>query len=240
MKNDFLLNPNSMKIILFVLIFTSLQFYCKAQNIVGKVYSTSDCYSGKDFDYYFFEDNILLVICVDCKSKPHVLSGKWSVNEQGIQYQLSKEWKGNPVGKADEEGNYAIYTALSVNIDQKDSMELTMFSDDYESRNCIKVIKNELKSSNPHAALKTAFVGRFPQSSERLITTADLKGLNPKDLRLMRNEIYARYGLIFKSKDLATYFEKQVGYEMRLDNAEAFLSEIEQKNIAFIKKYEAK
>jgi hypothetical protein len=31
-----------------------------------------------------------------------------------------------------------------------------------------------------------------------------------------------------------------VGYEMRLDNAEAFLSEIEQKNIAFIKKYEAK
>jgi hypothetical protein len=39
---------------------------------------------------------------------------------------------------------------------------------------------------------------------------------------------------------MAAYFEKQAGYKKILENAEAFLSEIEQKNVAFIKKYEVK
>ncbi len=229
-----------MKILLFVLIFTGLNFYCSAQQIAGKVFSTSGCYSGEDFDYYFFEDSTVLAICSDCSAKPQVRSGKWSVKEQQVHYQLTMEWRGNPLGKADEEGKFSAFTALSVNIDKKGSENLIMFGDEYESKNCMKVIKNELKSSNSHAALKTSFVGRFPQSSERLLRSADLKGLKPTDLKIMCNEIYARYGLIFKSKDMAAYFEKQAGYEKRLENAEAFLSEIEQKNIAFIKKYELK
>jgi len=229
-----------MKISFFALTFICLGFYSKAQEVAGKVLSTSDCYSGEDFNYYFFEDNSLLAICSDCTSKPQVRSGKWSVKDQQVHYQLTMEWRGNPVGKPATVGSYDVYTAVSVNIDKKGSEKLILFSDDYKSANCIKVIKNELKNSNPHTVLKTAFNGRFPQSSERLLTAADLKGLKPKDLRIMRNEIYARYGLIFKSQDMASYFEKQAGYEKRLENAEAFLSEIELKNVAFIKKYEVK
>jgi len=229
-----------MKISFFVLTFICLGFYCKAQQVAGKVLSTSDCYSGEDFNYYFFEDNTVLAICSDCTAKPHVRRGTWLVKDQQVQYQLTMEWRGNPVGTPDKEGKHVSYDAVSVNIDKKGKENLTEFADDYESTNCIKVIKNELKSSNPHAALKTGFVGRFPKSSERLLTTADLKGLKPKDLKIMRNEIYARYGLIFQSKDMADYFEKKAGYEKRLENAEAFLSEIEQKNVAFIKKYEVK
>jgi len=229
-----------MRLLLFSLLFFASFSFCKAQEVEGRVFSNSDCYSGEDFNYYFFEDKSVLAICSDCSAKPHVRLGKWSVSGQEVQYQLSMEWKAKPIAEADENGKYAAFTALSVNIDKKGKLDLKMFSDDYKPMNCMKVEKNELKSSDPHAVLKTEFTGRFPQSSERLLTTADIKGLKPKDLRIMRNEIYARYGLIFKSQDLATYFEKQAGYEKRLENAEAFLSEIEQKNVIFIKKYEGK
>ena len=80
--------------------------------------------------------------------------------------------------------------------------------------------------------------GDYPQASERLLTEDDLKGMSPKELRLMRNEIMARHGYTFSSKDLAQHFNAQPWYSALFRNVKASLSDIEKANIDFIKMHE--
>ena len=54
--------------------------------------------------------------------------------------------------------------------------------------------------------------GRWAWTAERAITGNDLQGMSAMDLELMRNEIYARHGWIFKRKDLQDYFTAQHWY----------------------------
>ena len=51
----------------------------------------------------------------------------------------------------------------------------------------------------------------LPRSSSMYLTEEDLEGLSLGELRLARNEIYARHGLIFQDKELTDYF-KAKGY----------------------------
>ncbi|WP_415225378.1 YARHG domain-containing protein [Psychromonas sp.] len=46
-------------------------------------------------------------------------------------------------------------------------------------------------------------------SAVRLLSKNELLLNNPTELRLMRNEIFARHGFIFKSKDLKRYFSQR-------------------------------
>lgn len=71
-----------------------------------------------------------------------------------------------------------------------------------------------------------------------LLTERYLWGKSKEELRIMRNEIFARYGYIFKSQDLKTYFEKQKWYKPLSENVEDKLTEIDKKNIALILEYE--
>lgn len=48
---------------------------------------------------------------------------------------------------------------------------------------------------------------------ESQLTVEDLKGKTPAELDIIRNEIYARRGYIFKRKDLANYFGRQAWYK---------------------------
>lgn len=73
---------------------------------------------------------------------------------------------------------------------------------------------------------------------ERYLTYDDIKDLNKEDLRIMRNWIFARHGYIFKSADLKEYFGQQPWYTPRYKNVNSMLSDIEEYNIAFIKRYE--
>jgi hypothetical protein len=93
----------------------------------------------------------------------------------------------------------------------------------------------------PAPAPQAARGGRWPWTSERFIRPADLDPLSPKELELMRNEIYARHGWIFRRPDLRNYFESQPWYRPRSDNAyysnqqvEAELSPIERRNLQII------
>ena len=80
--------------------------------------------------------------------------------------------------------------------------------------------------------------GDYPQASDRLLTDDDLQGLDKKQLRLMRNEIMARHGYTFQSKDLAKHFNALPWYSALFRNVEPFLTDIEKENIAFIKSKE--
>ncbi len=57
-------------------------------------------------------------------------------------------------------------------------------------------------------------------------------------LRIVRNEIFARYGYIFKSQDLKDYFLKQEWYKPIFRNVNRYITDIEKQNIDSIKKYE--
>lgn len=82
----------------------------------------------------------------------------------------------------------------------------------------------------------------IPYSSEVELTAADLSGLSKSELRIARNEIYARHHRKFDSADLQTYFNSKSWYSGTIESSDfvdsAYLSDIEKKNIDLIKKYE--
>ncbi len=82
--------------------------------------------------------------------------------------------------------------------------------------------------------------GDMEHFEKRLVTEEMLKGLSLHELRLLRNEIYARRGRQFRTEWLAQYFWSQPWYEAREDNREPELSQTEQKNIETIVAYERK
>jgi hypothetical protein len=62
--------------------------------------------------------------------------------------------------------------------------------------------------------------------------------LNEIDLKRMRNEVYARYGLIFKDTELSAYFKQFSWYKPTKYNVDGYVTPLEKENIAFIKKME--
>ena len=72
----------------------------------------------------------------------------------------------------------------------------------------------------------------FPDSDRRLLTVADLQRLSKDDLRIARNEIFARRGRYFDSADLKARFERFPWYAPSTWNPK--LNAIEQANVALI------
>ncbi|HEX8723299.1 MAG TPA: YARHG domain-containing protein [Pyrinomonadaceae bacterium] len=80
--------------------------------------------------------------------------------------------------------------------------------------------------------------GDMEHFENRLVTEEMLKGLSLHELRLLRNEIYARHGRQFRTEWLAQYFWSQPWYEAREDTKEPELSETDRKNVETIVAYE--
>ena len=77
--------------------------------------------------------------------------------------------------------------------------------------------------------------------SERELTEEDLEGKTKKELELMRNSIYARYGYRFKRDDLFSHFSQFNWYNPTtsdMSTVYSSMSGIEKYNIDFIKKHE--
>lgn len=62
--------------------------------------------------------------------------------------------------------------------------------------------------------------------------------MSKHDLKIMRNEIFARHGYIFKTSEMKSYFSTQSWYYGRYDDVSSLLSDLEHKNVALIKSYE--
>lgn len=78
----------------------------------------------------------------------------------------------------------------------------------------------------------------LPFSNSRKITKEDLVGLSPWELKVARNEIYARHGRPFVHQDLTCYFAKQDWYTLDNNYTEDRLSSLETTNAVFILDYE--
>jgi len=60
-----------------------------------------------------------------------------------------------------------------------------------------------------------------------------------KQVRIMRNEIYARHGYKFASADLTAHFSKMSWYHPVDDNSKVHLSDVENLNVSILKNIEA-
>ena len=70
------------------------------------------------------------------------------------------------------------------------------------------------------------------------ITIEMVEGLFVEDLKVLRNEIYARRGRVFKDAQLQKYFIAQAWYQPNPDFKDEQLSETEAKNLAIIREAE--
>jgi hypothetical protein len=70
------------------------------------------------------------------------------------------------------------------------------------------------------------------------ITNEMVEGLFVEDLRVLRNEIYARRGRVFKDPELQKYFAAQSWYQPNPEFKDDGLTETESKNLAVIKQVE--
>lgn len=77
----------------------------------------------------------------------------------------------------------------------------------------------------------------LPQSSVQPLSPAAVAGLDKAQLRIARNEIYARHGRIFKSPDLAAHFGRFAWYKPVA--AEVELTPVEQANVDLLQQAEA-
>lgn len=82
----------------------------------------------------------------------------------------------------------------------------------------------------------------LPDSDSVKLTKSDLAGLSSEELRIARNEIYARHGRRFKDTELQDYFDSQDWYYGSIEPDEFVdskeLSTLERRNAKFILKYE--
>jgi hypothetical protein len=104
---------------------------------------------------------------------------------------------------------------------------------DIERQNIVTLAQFQKSERN----LKLA-PGDMISFQNRLITDDLLKGLSLHELRLIRNEIYARRGRQFKTFWIQDYFYGQSWYKPTDEFKEPELSDTEKKNIATIVAYE--
>lgn len=82
----------------------------------------------------------------------------------------------------------------------------------------------------------------LPKSGTEKLTRADLEGLTKEQLRLARNEIYARHGMIFGVEDLDHYFATKSWYKPTISFADfdnkVEMSIVEEQNIILIQQVE--
>ncbi|WP_411342055.1 YARHG domain-containing protein [Sphingopyxis sp. J-6] len=77
----------------------------------------------------------------------------------------------------------------------------------------------------------------IPDSSERLLTPADIANFGLLELRIARNEIFARHGFRFRDPRLTRHFSQFDWYRPTSDNVQ--LSAIEKANVSLLKSAEA-
>ncbi|MFA5137902.1 MAG: YARHG domain-containing protein [Elusimicrobiota bacterium] len=101
----------------------------------------------------------------------------------------------------------------------------------------------------PLEALTIAFGGRTQpwddllqpnhfEWAETRIDTDTLKMWSASQLRVLRNEIYARHGRIFNDQGLRDYFESRTWYKPRPGFRPEELSEVERENVTVIANFE--
>ncbi|MRX68143.1 YARHG domain-containing protein [Flavobacterium resistens] len=75
-------------------------------------------------------------------------------------------------------------------------------------------------------------------SSKQKLKESDVKNLKKLDLEILRNTIFARHGLTFKTKTIRQFFDRVDWYIPISENVNSELTMVEKENIALLKRFE--
>ena len=111
----------------------------------------------------------------------------------------------------------------------------------FEWRDWYKPLKDQTKVKlNQTEEQNVKLLEEMEAEWREILTTTEIKeemlyGLFVEDLRVLRNEIYARHGRIFKDLELQKYFAAQAWYKPNPEFKDEMLSDLEFKNLSLIK-----
>ena len=128
-----------------------------------------------------------------------------------------------------EDGNYLWMSGCY--LDESSRQEVAAAEEATEKKSS-KTTKSKKK-----AKTKKTDTYMFPNSDSAYLTDADLLGLSQEELRIAKNEIYARHGYIFQAEDLQKYFKKKSWYSPTVkgkDFDDSVFNKYEKANIEFI------
>lgn len=80
--------------------------------------------------------------------------------------------------------------------------------------------------------------GDYAYLSQRVVSEDEIANTIKSEIRLMRNEVFARHGYAFKMKDMRAQFENKDWYMPMNTDIRNSLTEIEKKNVDLLKRYE--
>lgn len=201
-----------------------------------------NCTKGK----YVFKSNYEFIFIHDCIGKREAYDlGKWKRKEDTIIIEVTHRIGTRPVGEptnpeyrsAAVPEEYMVYeTYVNFEIWEYDKTIIPL--NDFLHSMC-RISENEKASQIEINTGSYLLPGDYKAASCKVLTEDDVKNLSKSELRLMRNEIFARYGYRFKSDDLRLYFTKKGWYSPERDNADEFLTDLEKRNIDLIRRFEA-
>ena len=87
--------------------------------------------------------------------------------------------------------------------------------------------------------IRNGLDGKYTDVSNYFLKEDDLESFSNDELKIMRNEIFARNGYIFKEGgEMNNYFMNENWYKPKLKNVDANLTQLEKYNIQLIRKVE--
>lgn len=178
-----------------------------------------------------WESDLILIFGVD-RYYAQIRSGSWSKDGNAWI------WNYENLKNVRIEGN-KFYS-------DKTNGEFVIYKDGKQKIKGLKVFKpwsgfedNNYEIGTFSYPINNYFSGKFTQASMRLLSENELRKLSKSDLKFMRNEIFARYGFIFKSGgEMDIYFKKQDWYQAQHKIVDRFLTDLEKENIKLIQEIE--
>ena len=153
-------------------------------------------------------------------------NAEWTVLASEIEAIHGKHFAGTPWLQQYFDERYWYHSA-----DRYDPKGLS----DVERKN-LQLI-DTIQRQQRHVALAPGDMELF---EDKLIAEAQLRGLSLHELRLLRNEVYARHGRIFKTAWIDQYFGGQPWYDPKEDFKDESLSGPDKTNVETIVAYENK
>lgn len=194
--------------------------------------------SDSDFTTYFFPRGKVIARCVgDCESDPQVLEGEWEIVDDYVEIQYHTEWIAEGRGQVTTSAEmtmYEYYVAAKNEVDYTHKMYKPW---NQASQDCAEVQKKTYLDDDIHRMLHNNGRETYPETRKHVLYSRELEKYSKAELRIMRNEIFARYGYSFKSKDLREYFNER-GFYGGIKDVSAFLSDIEKANVENIRMVE--
>lgn len=158
----------------------------------------------------------------------------WTLGSRGVATDDSGGWLN--IEQDDFNANIQITRA-----EETTSIEISISYDNETLESSVKPLLENKESATTTKSTqednsKSEFV--FADSNTRELTREDLIGLSEWELKVARNEIYARHGREFVHEDLKCYFAKKDWYKPSSNYSPSDLSALENKNVALILNYE--